>query len=65
MTTRQATRLTTKTPRLWIGARLAPSSVAWLARERARTGESLGRVLDRAVLALSAARVAPQEVRHD
>ena len=51
--------MTTKTPRLWIGARLAPSSVAWLAQERARTGESLGRVLDRAVLTLSTARVAP------
>ena len=57
--------MTTKTPRLWIGARLAPASVAWLAEERARTGESLGRVLDRAVLALSTARVAPKEVRHD
>jgi hypothetical protein len=54
--------MTTKTPRTWIGARLAPSSVAWLAEERARTGESLGRVLDRAVLTLSTtppARVAP------
>jgi hypothetical protein len=51
--------MTTKTPRLWIGARLAPASVAWLAQERARTGESLGRVLDRAVLTLSTARVAP------
>ena len=54
--------MTTKSPRLWVGARLAPSSVAWLAEERARTGESLGRVLDRAVLNLSTAaqaRVAP------
>ena len=54
--------MTTKTPRLWVGARLAPASVAWLAQERARTGESLGRVLDRAVLTLSTAtpaRVAP------
>jgi hypothetical protein len=53
--------MTTKTPRTWVGARLAPASVAWLAAERARTGESLGRVLDRAVLTLStaSARVAP------
>jgi hypothetical protein len=48
--------MTTKTcPRTWVGARLAPSSIAWLAQERARTGESLGRVLDRAVLTLSTA----------
>jgi hypothetical protein len=54
--------MTTKTPRIWVGARLAPASVAWLAQERVRTGESLGRVLDRAVLTLSTtatARVAP------
>jgi hypothetical protein len=57
--------MTTKTPRTWVGARLAPASVAWLAEERARTGESLGRVLDRAVLTLAGRPVAPQEVRHD
>jgi hypothetical protein len=51
--------MTTKSPRLWVGARLAPSSVAWLAQERARTGESLGRVLDRAVLTLAGRPVAP------
>ena len=57
--------MTTKTPRTWVGARLAPASVAWLAQERTRTGESLGRVLDRAVLTLSTAptsRVAPPAV---
>ena len=57
--------MTTKTPRTWIGARLAPASVAWLAEERARTGESLGRVLDRAVLTLAGRPVAPQDVRHE
>ena len=57
--------MTTKAPRTWVGARLAPASVAWLAAERARTGESLGRVLDRAVIALSTAHVTPQEVRHE
>jgi hypothetical protein len=51
--------MTTKAPRLWIGARLAPATVAWLAQERARTGESLGRVLDRAVLTLAGRPVAP------
>ena len=51
--------MTTKTPRILVGARLSPASVAWLAQERARTGESLGRVLDRAVLTLAGRPVAP------
>lgn len=51
--------MTTKTPRLWIGARVSPTSAALLSAERARTGESLGRVLDRAVLALASRPVAP------
>jgi len=45
--------------RVQIAARVMPETAAWLARERVRTGASLGQILDDAVVLYQCNRIIP------